>query len=304
MKNNRRFQSLVSHVMAAVLVLWTMPAYPKDDIDIDGDKLEALGRAMDHVLQHDYIFLADARTQGAIEDILRRLTASGDQLSTNYSVYLLNSVLPNAFASPSGSIYVTTGLLDSLQDEAELAFVLAHQISHVEGADSYAEFAKVHSKRNKIMWGTFIAMGVITIATLGAMASAGAALNTAGVSAAQASGMAALNTVAVVSTQLTQIENSRIRFAKAGIQSEPAHHPVFAPALFSAMHQSVFDGHGVESETRCNIAARELLVNAGFQFDDIDFFANRIGGASGQARVHMTTYTRQLTEEWAQLLAP
>ena len=37
----------------------------------------------------------------------------------------------NAFAAPGGYIFVTKGLIDSLKDEAELAGVLAHEITHV-----------------------------------------------------------------------------------------------------------------------------------------------------------------------------
>jgi predicted Zn-dependent protease len=37
----------------------------------------------------------------------------------------------NAFAAPGGYIFITKGLLDSLQDESELAGVLAHEINHV-----------------------------------------------------------------------------------------------------------------------------------------------------------------------------
>lgn len=37
----------------------------------------------------------------------------------------------NAFATPGGYIYLTTGTLSQLDDEAELAAVLAHEIAHV-----------------------------------------------------------------------------------------------------------------------------------------------------------------------------
>lgn len=37
----------------------------------------------------------------------------------------------NAFAAPAGYVFITRGLLERLSDEAELAGVLAHEISHV-----------------------------------------------------------------------------------------------------------------------------------------------------------------------------
>lgn len=37
----------------------------------------------------------------------------------------------NAFALPGGRIYITTGMLDKLDNEAEMAAVLAHEVAHV-----------------------------------------------------------------------------------------------------------------------------------------------------------------------------
>lgn len=39
---------------------------------------------------------------------------------------------PNAFSTPGGNVLVTTGLLEKLNSESELAFVLAHEIAHID----------------------------------------------------------------------------------------------------------------------------------------------------------------------------
>ena len=38
----------------------------------------------------------------------------------------------NAFAAPGGFVFVTTGMLNFIENEDELAFVLAHEIAHIE----------------------------------------------------------------------------------------------------------------------------------------------------------------------------
>ena len=43
----------------------------------------------------------------------------------------------NAFAVPTGYVFVTRGLLDSLETEDELAAILAHEIAHVENRHGY-----------------------------------------------------------------------------------------------------------------------------------------------------------------------
>lgn len=47
-------------------------------------------------------------------------------------VAIVKDPAPNAVSFPGGHILVTTGLLESINSEAELAFVLAHEIAHVD----------------------------------------------------------------------------------------------------------------------------------------------------------------------------
>ena len=49
-----------------------------------------------------------------------------------YRAFLLKMDIPNAFALPGGVIFVTSGLLDTLKSECELASVLAHELGHIE----------------------------------------------------------------------------------------------------------------------------------------------------------------------------
>ena len=54
-----------------------------------------------------------------------------------YSFKLLLSPLPLAEALSTGTIYVSTGLVALLDNEAQLSYVLAHEIAHVEKNHSY-----------------------------------------------------------------------------------------------------------------------------------------------------------------------
>jgi hypothetical protein len=57
------------------------------------------------------------------------------RLGSNFkdpTVVLLDSEIINAFAAPGGFVFVSTGMLDFVENEDELAFVLAHEISHIE----------------------------------------------------------------------------------------------------------------------------------------------------------------------------
>ena len=54
----------------------------------------------------------------------------------DFTVTLLDSPVNNAFAIPGGYVYVTRGLLASMNDEAELASVLGHEVGHVAARHS------------------------------------------------------------------------------------------------------------------------------------------------------------------------
>ena len=55
---------------------------------------------------------------------------------SDYTVTLLNSSLDNAFAVPGGYIYITRQLVDLMNNEAELAAVLGHEVGHVSARHS------------------------------------------------------------------------------------------------------------------------------------------------------------------------
>lgn len=70
----------------------------------------------------------DDATQSRLEDLLDELRPTGTDV--DYQVTLLESEEVNAFAVPGGSIFFTTAITELMPDD-ELAFVMAHEISHV-----------------------------------------------------------------------------------------------------------------------------------------------------------------------------
>lgn len=66
-----------------------------------------------------------------VERIGRELIQHSDQPDDIWTFTILDTPKVNAFATPGGFVYVTRGLLALANDEAELAAVLAHEISHV-----------------------------------------------------------------------------------------------------------------------------------------------------------------------------
>jgi predicted Zn-dependent protease len=73
----------------------------------------------------------DARIQAMVTQTVEKLVAASERPDLHYRVTLLNSPVVNAFALPSGQLYVTRGLVALANDSSELASVMSHEMAHV-----------------------------------------------------------------------------------------------------------------------------------------------------------------------------
>lgn len=67
-----------------------------------------------------------------LEKVRLEITASDSLLRKNTKIFVVKSSVVNAFATNQGYIFVTTGLLALLNNEAELAFILCHELIHYQ----------------------------------------------------------------------------------------------------------------------------------------------------------------------------
>jgi predicted Zn-dependent protease len=71
------------------------------------------------------------KLEAPLNKMVARLVAVSERPDLQYRVTILNSPAVNAFALPTGQLYVTRGLLALANDNSELASVLAHEMAHV-----------------------------------------------------------------------------------------------------------------------------------------------------------------------------
>jgi hypothetical protein len=91
------------------------------------DRLWHSARQLDEKLENaDYLY-EDAALQAYLEAVLHKLYP---EYADSISVRIIDSPSLNAFALPNGSIYINTGMLTRLENEAQVATVLAHEGVH------------------------------------------------------------------------------------------------------------------------------------------------------------------------------
>lgn len=81
-------------------------------------------------------FYVDPELGLYVSEVGQKLAAVSDRPDLPYEFVVLNSSVPNAWALPGGKIAINRGLLTELEDEAQLASVLGHEIVHAAARHS------------------------------------------------------------------------------------------------------------------------------------------------------------------------
>jgi len=74
--------------------------------------------------------------QRRVERIGRNILQAAGLDDRNWQFSVIKDDTPNAFALPGGKVGVNTGMLDAVDNDAQLAAVIGHEIAHVTGRHS------------------------------------------------------------------------------------------------------------------------------------------------------------------------
>ncbi|WP_375427908.1 M48 family metalloprotease [uncultured Sphingomonas sp.] len=164
-----------------------------------------------------------------VEQVGRRVaTRSGLSASpTAFNVTLLDSPLDNAFAIPGGYVYVTRNLVTLMNDEAELAAILGHEVAHV--AARHSQRRQSTAQRNSVLG----ALGQAIVGAVTGNSTVGGLLGR-GIGAG-----AQLATLGFSRGQETESDNLGVRYlASAG----------YDPLALSTMLESLADQTALQGE--------------------------------------------------------
>lgn len=84
----------------------------------------------------------DRPTAASLQAIVDRLAAHWPEAPYDFRVGVLAEPQPNALALPGGSILVTRGLLEQVESENELAFVMGHELGHFRHRDHLRQMGR------------------------------------------------------------------------------------------------------------------------------------------------------------------
>ena len=134
-------------------VLQTL-AKPVEQID-EPREIE-IGRQLASVLLGAKPLYADEKVQRYVNQLGRWISLQSARPNLPWTFAVIDDAGYNAFAAPGGYIFITKGLLERVPDEAELAGVLAHEITqvvakhHLQALRKAAESGKLTSALGQV----------------------------------------------------------------------------------------------------------------------------------------------------------
>jgi Zn-dependent protease with chaperone function len=112
------------------------------DLQVTDAEEQQLGQDVSQRIRERYGVVQSAPVHRYVSLVGRTLAAASSRPGLPWTFIVLDTDGVNAFAAPGGYIHVTRGALALMQDEAELAGVLAHEIVHVTGKHTIRSIQK------------------------------------------------------------------------------------------------------------------------------------------------------------------
>ncbi len=128
-----------------------------------------LGRSSDRELIQEMGLYQDDELSAYVTEIGERVLAQSDlrqpdtpeiYRNLEFTFRVMDSSVVNAFALPGGYVYVTRGLLAHLNNEAQLAVVLGHEITHVAARHASQQALKQQWGQIGLVAGAVIGTGI------------------------------------------------------------------------------------------------------------------------------------------------
>lgn len=124
------FNKINASIAAFVLVfLFLSSSGVQAAFTLDDEK--KLGKEFYEKLEKSNALITNPKIKNYVNRVGQLVLASSPKAPFDFQFFVINSSAINAFATPGGYVYVNKGLINLVENESELAGVLAHEIAHI-----------------------------------------------------------------------------------------------------------------------------------------------------------------------------
>jgi len=106
-------------------------AQPAPEMTAEEKADEAIGKSAAEVVEKKFKVVADSPALPRLAAVMARLEPVSQKPHLTYKVKVVSTSEVNAFSLPGGYLYFTTGLIDAVESDDELAAVAAHEMAHI-----------------------------------------------------------------------------------------------------------------------------------------------------------------------------
>jgi predicted Zn-dependent protease len=124
-----------------------------------------------HLVERDLLY-DDRILEDYLSEVIKRMLVAMDVPSLDVSARAVMDPTLNAFALPNGSLYLHSGLMARIDNEAQLAFVLGHELEHYLGRHLVKEARSAENRKKAAV----IVLSVLAVAFAAASGDAGGAM--------------------------------------------------------------------------------------------------------------------------------
>jgi predicted Zn-dependent protease len=121
----------VAIILALVTALVAAPAAPAAAVLISQDDEIRIGREAAAQLEAEVGLSADQAAAARLRTVGRRVAAVSARRNLPYTFKVVRGRDVNAISLPGGFVYATEALMRFVESDAELAFVMGHEVAHV-----------------------------------------------------------------------------------------------------------------------------------------------------------------------------
>ncbi|SMP02544.1 Peptidase family M48 [Desulfurobacterium pacificum] len=125
--------TVIALFISACGVVRTSPFGEESFIFIPTSQEVAIGRQAAAEIERKAKLCKDPVINRYVQEVGQKIVAVCGRHDITYHFKVIESDELNAFSLPGGWVYIYTGLLKHLDNEAELAFVLGHEVGHIVG---------------------------------------------------------------------------------------------------------------------------------------------------------------------------
>ncbi len=128
------FMKFIKKLLAicSVFIFISGILFPEKSLSVTVKKEEEMGREFMKIVLKHFELIKDPVIVKYLNQVGNRIVSTLPSKHFTYHFYIIKQNAYNAFASPAGNIFINSGLLEAIENEEELAGILAHEIAHVE----------------------------------------------------------------------------------------------------------------------------------------------------------------------------